>query len=348
MSFTTSVRKLAAAKKSQGIALPPGLAEQDIYGMLEFTHREALVDVVMSKTRFNADVVHRRAGKSVAKIVKLIRAAISCPHDNGRYAYAGPTQEQVKDIAWHYFTEFGDRIPGVVFKETKREIWFPQIRGGVSRIKLYGVDNPKQRLRGLYLDGVVMDEYQDQPPHVWSEQVRPMLADENRRGVDLFGYPNQWADFIGTPKGRNQLYRTYNEANLWQLGLPVMQPDPDTGKMVPVLRNDWSARLLKASETGIVSRRELQDAYSDMGRSKFEQEFECSFDAVVEGAIFGPELESLRNRDRITNVPINPHLPVHTAWDLGWDDFTAIWFYQQVGKEYFFIDYADFHHQSLP
>lgn len=348
MSLLNTANKIIKAKQAQPGQLPANLTEDEFYDMIEFDPRPFQDELLRSKTRFNVNVVHRRGGKSVAEVVKLLRSAIACPFDHGRYAYTGPTQDQVRDIAWHYLLEFGNRIPGFVPKESKREVWLPQIRGSVSRIKLYGVDNPKQRLRGLYLDGATPDEIQDQPPHVWVEQMRPMLADENRRGTDVFGYPNQWADFIGTPKGRNLFYRIFRDASIWMEGRPVMQKDPKTGIEEPIFRNDWSARMFKASETGIISRQELRDALADMGRSKYEQEFECSWDAVVEGAVFGPELEELRRLKRITSIPINPHLPVHTAWDLGWDDYTAIWFFQQVGKEYFFVDYMETRHQSIP
>jgi len=348
MSLTVTARKLVKASQAKGGSLPRDLTEAQFLEMIEFEPRGIQSESLQSAARFNAEVWHRRAGKSVKEVVRLLTRAVACPFDHGRYAYTAPTQDQVKDIVWHYMVHYGQKVPGFKERESSKEIWVPQIRGGISRIKLYGVDNPKQRLRGLYLDGGAADEYQDTPQHVWTEQIRPMLADENRKGVDLWGYPNQSMTFIGTPKGRNQLYRIYRDADLWQRGLAVIQQDLDTGKDVPVFRNDWAARLYRASETGILAKRELQDALSDMGRSKYLQEFECSWDAIVEGAIFGPEMEGLREQGRITNVPVNPNVPVNTAWDLGWDDFTAIWFFQQIGDEVFVIDFYQISHQDLP
>jgi hypothetical protein len=348
MALRAKADQLISLSTKKTNRVPADLTEEQFYDLIEFEPRAIQRTFLSSHARFAAGVWHRRSGKSYSEIVKLLRSSVACPFDNGRYAYTGPTQDQVKDIAWHYLTEIGAKIPGVLAKESKREIWIPQMRGNISRIKLYGVDNPKQRLRGLYLDGAAADEYQDQRETVWTEQMRPMLADANRAGVDLFGYVNQWANFIGTPKGRNQLYRMYRDACIWQAGRAVMQIDPETGKEVPRFRNDWAAFMFKASETGILSKKELQDALSDMGRSKYAQEFECSFDAIVEGAIFGPELERLRELSRVTNLPVHPNLPVHTAWDLGWHDMTAIWFYQQIGEEYRFIDYLEINHQSIP
>ena len=348
MSLQMTAKRLADASNAVTRKLPPDLTEDQFLEMIEFEPRDIQRQSMQAKTRFNAEVWHRRAGKSVKEIVKLLGRALACPFPDGRYAYLGPTQDQVKDIAWHYFDHYASKVPGARFKESSKELWVPQIRGGTSRIKLYGVDNPKQRLRGLYLDGLVADEFQDIPQHVWTEQARPMLADDVRAGVCLWGYPNQWADFIGTPKGRNQLFRIHRDADIWQRGLSVKQTDPKTGKEVPVFRQDWGARIFRASETGILSEKELRDAYSDMGRSKYLQEFECSWDAIVEGAVFGPEIDDLRQMHRITNLAIQPNRPVNTAWDLGWDDFTAIWFFQQIGDEVFVVDYYQCNHQSLP
>jgi len=348
MSLTATIQKIAKAQSAISKPLPADLTEAQFLDMIEFEPRQIQKASLESKARFNAEVWHRRAGKSVKEVVRLLSRSVACPHNNGRMAYAAPTQDQVADIVWHYFTQFGGKVPGVTFRESKREVWVPRLGGGRSRIKLYGVDNPKQRLRGLYLDNGTCDEYQDIPPHVWTEQVRPMLADENRKGVDAWGYPNQGFTFIGTPKGRNQLFRIYRDADLWQGGLSVRQIDLETNREIPVFRDDWAARMFKASETGILSRQELQDALSDMGRSKYLQEFECSFDAIVEGAVFGPEMDMARSEGRITNLPINRNVPVNTAWDLGWDDVLAIWFFQQIGEEVFFIDYYQITHQDLP
>jgi hypothetical protein len=87
------------------------------------------------------------------------------------------------------------------------ELRVDYINGG--QVRLYGADNP-DALRGIYLDGIVLDEYADMDPRVWSEIIRPALAD--RAG---------WAVFIGTPKGRNAFFelwrRAQSEANWFSL-----------------------------------------------------------------------------------------------------------------------------------
>jgi phage terminase large subunit len=199
---------------------------------------------------------------------------------------------------------FARAIPGITINQQELRIDFPQ--GG--QVRIYGSDN-EDSLRGIYLDGVVLDEYGLQSPRVFSEVVRPALAD--RQG---------WAMFIGTPNGKNQFYDIVQQAQRGEPG--------------------WFYAEHKASETGILSPQELADARSVMTADEFAQEFECSFQAFVKGAIYAAELEAARGAGRICTVPYDPILPVDTDWDLGIGDSTAIWFSQSLRSgEIRLIDY---------
>jgi phage terminase large subunit len=186
-------------------------------------------------------------------------------------------------------------IPGVQINESELRVDFPS----GARIRLYGADN-YDRMRGIYLDGVILDEAADFDPRAWPEVLRPALSD--RQG---------WATFIGTPKGRNFFWEVWEGA----------QDNPD-----------WFALMLRASETGIVNPDELADARSMMTPEQYAQEYECSFDAAILGAYFGKEIADAEAQGRIGEVPYDTSIPVHTAWDLGMGDSTAIWFWQ-VGPE---------------
>jgi hypothetical protein len=155
-----------------------------------------------------------------------------------------------------------------------------------SMIRLYGADNP-DALRGPYLDGVVLDEFADMKPEVWYEVVRPMLAD--RKG---------WATFIGTPKGKNEFWKIYNDA----------KKDPA-----------WFHMMLKASESGISAPSELTDLRREMGEDQYQQEFECSFEAAIKGAFYAEEMRTMLAEGRICPIEINKDVKTHTAWDLGGD-----------------------------
>jgi phage terminase large subunit len=254
--------------------------------------------------RFNAIVCHRRFGKTYLAINALLDAALRCEKPDPRFAYVAPTFTQAKDIAWTYLKRFALTIPGTTANESELRVDFP----GGARIRLYGADEP-DRMRGLYLDGCVLDEFGKMRPRVWPEVIRPALAD--RLG---------WAIVMGTPNGRNEFWKIYDEATR----------DPA-----------WFAEMFKASDTGIVAPEELDAARKIMSPEQYEQEFECSFQAAVIGSYYGKLLTDAERENRITRVPYDPAVPVHTSWDLGIGDSTAIWFIQQVGVEKRAIDYYE-------
>lgn len=72
-----------------------------------------------------------------------------------------------------------------------------------------------------------------------------------------------------------------------------------------------------------------------------------AFEQAIEGAIYGDEMTTLRERGRICSVPVDPFEPVNTFWDLGSNDFTAIWLHQRVGAWDNFIGYMHGSHKGL-
>jgi phage terminase large subunit len=258
------------------------------------------------RERFACIVAHRRAGKTVACVHDLQRGALTSDQERPRFAYLSPYLRQSKQVAWDYLRAAmtASRALGASVHETELRVDYPN--GG--QVRLFGADNP-DALRGIYLDGVVLDEYADMDPRVWSEIIRPALAD--RRG---------WAVFIGTPKGRNAFF------DLWRRA----QTEPG-----------WFSLMLKASETGLIAEEELMLARRDLSEAQYAQEFECSFDAAVVGAYYGALMRQAEADGRIAGVPYDPAALVWTAWDLGIRDATAIWFAQIVGREIRIIDYYE-------
>lgn len=59
-----------------------------------------------------------------------------------------------------------------------------------------------------------------------------------------------------------------------------------------------------------------------------------SFSVAVEGAYYGKQMTFLRKNNMLTRVPWEPKELVHTFWDLGNFNYTSIWFFQQVAREY--------------
>ena len=265
----------------------------------------------MQQKRWGVVVCHRRFGKTVWAINHILRDAIMNTQASPRYAYMAPTYRQAKNVAWDYLKQFAGKIPGVKFHETELRCDLPT--GG--RISLLGAENPDS-LRGIYLDGCVMDEVADMPESVFPEVIRPALSD--RKG---------WCVFVGTPKGHNAFYEVYEQS---------------------VANEDWLTAIYKASETGILDDEELRAAQQMMSADQYAQEFECSWNANVPGAIYGKELEVSLSEGRVSNVPYDPTARVDTWWDLGVGDSTAIWFTQSVGRAVHVIDFYENRNEGLP
>ena len=260
------------------------------------------------KERWKVVVAHRRSGKTYACINHLIRDCLTTP--NGRFAYISPTYRQSKDVAWEMVKTNCRQIDNVVFNESELRADF---KNG-ARIRLYGADNP-DALRGLALWGVIFDEYSQQPSNIFSEIIRPALADNK-------GY----AIWIGTPKGKNDFYRLYEHA---------------------LTEDNWLGMKLTVDDTGIIDEEELKDARSIMSEDEFQQEWHCSFEAAIKGAYYSRQIQKAREENRITNVPYEMGLPVDTWWDLGVGDSTAIWFTQVIRKELRMIDYYEMSGEGL-
>ncbi|MEY2873994.1 MAG: hypothetical protein RLZZ373_1365, partial [Pseudomonadota bacterium] len=219
-------------------------------------------------------------------------------------AYIAPLLKQAKDVAWTYLKRFGLVIPGAEANESELRVDFPN--GG--RVRLYGADNP-DGMRGIYLDDCALDEYADMRPSVLPEIIRPALSD--RRGSLTVG---------GTPKGHNDLHK------LWQ------QAQGD---------DEWFTLELRASKTGLVAPDELESARKLMTPEQYAQEYECSFEAAITGAYWGREMAAAEDQGRICRVPIDMGADVHTAWDLGVRDSTAIWFFQILAGGINVVDYYE-------
>lgn len=254
--------------------------------------------------RFACLVKHRRAGKTVAVINDLQRDCLRCQRPNPRVAYIAPLYKQAKAVAWDYAKEFSATIPGRKVNESELRIDYPN--GG--RFQLFGADN-YDAMRGMYFDAVGLDEPADFPVNAWPTVIRPTLSDRKGR-----------ATFIGTPKGKNEFWEIWENA----------KRDPT-----------WFASMLKASESGLIDKDELDAAKREMGLDRYDQEFECSFEAAIQGAYYGQQMKEASVAGRICKVPWEPSLPVVTAWDLGIGDSTAIWFAQFHGAEKRIIDYYE-------
>jgi hypothetical protein len=203
--------------------------------------------------RFCVLVAHRRLGKTVLSVNHLIKRAITDRKERGMYAYLAPFRNQAEQIAWGYLKHYISQIPAISINEQKLSILLPN----GATIRIFGADNP-DALRGMYFDGVVIDEVAQIKPTLWGEVIRPALAD--RKG---------WAAFIGTPKGINLFSQLYDQAlNLMSKGDP-----------------DWCAMLYSVEQTHVIDEKELAALKVEMSENEFRQEFLCDFSAAQDNGL---------------------------------------------------------------
>jgi hypothetical protein len=270
--------------------------------------QQLAIHELMDSKRFGVVVAHRRMGKTVSAINHLIKDALLNQKEAPRYAYIAPTYGQAKRVAWDYLVKYAEPLGGTSnISELRVDFWG-------RRIQLFGSDNP-ETLRGQYFDGVILDEIGDQNPKIWTDVCRPSLVD--RQG---------WCLFIGTPKGHNHFKELRDRAKT---------------------EDGWGLLEFKASETGVVDDTELKAAKNEMGEDKYRQEFECSFDAAVEGSYFGQILNELEEKKHMQEIPREELSRTFTAWDLGMGDSTSIWVAQLVGTEVRLLDYYENHGVGL-
>jgi len=265
--------------------------------------------------RFNVCVCHRRFGKTVLAIAEMVARGVENLLHNPQFAYIAPTYGQAKRVAWEYLKDFTKKFPNRKVNEAdlRIDIIRPD-RGDHIRFMLLGADNPDS-LRGIYLDGTVLDEFAQCDPSLWGQVIRPALSD--RKG---------WAVFIGTPKGQNHFFKVYEDAK----------------RLMHEGNTNWYCKIFKASETGVVDADELIEAKATMSEEEYNQEYECDFTAALLGSYYGKIITQLEKKGNINmNVNHDPSYAVSTYWDLGIGDATAVWFVQTVGNEIRIIDYLE-------
>jgi hypothetical protein len=256
---------------------------------------------------FSVLVARRRGGKTVAAVNQMIRAAISNKRKfpEPRYAFIGPLFKQTRRNAWNYFKHYTKFIQGTHTHNSNYEVTLPN--GAV--IYLDGADNP-DAIRGGYLDGAILDEFQDFRPLALETVIMPMLSDYGG-----------WLTITGSAKGRNQLHKALVEA----------QRDPKS----------WFTDVIRYSDHRWQDEQYVELLRKRIPENLFKQEYDCNFDAAIEGAYYGKEMEDAMIAGRITSVPYDPTIDVFTVWDIGKKDPTAIWWFQVYYQQLRVIDYYE-------
>lgn len=273
---------------------------------IPYVPREHFKALHANTKRWKFVVAHRRAGKTVALCNQVIRKALENKRafPPPRYAYIGPSFAQAKDLVWGYYKHYTGVLPNVKITEGDLQVVLPN----GAMINLYGGSAAYERMRGLYFDGVVADEYALLNPSMLGSVIRPCLADYQG-----------WAVISGTSAGDDHFHELKKRA----------EKEPD----------QWEVFSIPVDQTDALHPDEVREMRKDMTADEFAREMMCSFDAPIEGSYYGEVLNDIQIAGQLTGVPYDPNALVFTCWDLGIDDETVIWFMQRVGRELHVIDY---------
>jgi phage terminase large subunit len=256
----------------------------------------------------------RGAGKDLTAMNYLIKKAMQ---EKGVYLHCFPNFNQAKRAIWQsvHNTHDGegvsylDHIPKeIVARKNSSEMTIELINGSIYC--LMGVDGKNaERARGMNPSFVIMSEYAFMDEQSW-KTIEPRVSQNNGTVI-----------YISTPNGQNHFYQLYNHAKL----------NPE----------QYYTSLVTAYDVGIITEKHIQALREEGTPEDFiQQEYFCSFTRGAEGSYYGKQIQKARDENRICDLLIDTEKPVHTAWDLGFGDYTSIWWFQESsGGGYNFINY---------
>jgi len=251
---------------------------------------------------------HRRWGKDD---LSMHHTACAAHERVGNYGHMLPEYAQARKAIWDAVNphtgkrRIDEAFPEPLRANTNDQEMKIRFKCG-STWQVLGSDNYNS-LMGTSFAGIVKSEEAISNPSAWG-YLSPILRENDG-----------WALFISTPRGHNHFESLLHSAER---------------------EEDWFGQVSPANETDVFTPEELdeelrlmQDLHGEeYGRSLWLQEYFCSFDAAIPGAIWGDCLDRAQREGRILDFPLVPGIPVDTAFDLGRTDDTTIWFRQIVSR----------------
>src|SRR5882762_10031963 len=270
---------------------------------------------------------HRRAGKDMtcwnAAIERTAEEPMTCK-------YAFPTGDMARDNLWESYTNDGHRFTDFVpielrFKRNKGDDGLNDslksielLTGG--SIRVISAHKPG-RLRGGNSKLFVLSELQAMDPSV-IDIIEPILeANGGKLLVNL------------TSNGDSAAKRMMDA---WQKD-PRVYVSVLTVEDTPVFTSEQMIKIRRRTIERFIARGQSEEE----GNAFVDQEYYCSWDSPVVGSYFGSAMRRAKDEGRITKVPYEELLPVHTYWDLGVDDSMSIWFVQLHNREIRLVDYYE-------
>ena len=269
-----------------------------------YSHQERMFRAV-SNNKHVVSIVHRRAGKDIACLqIWLLRALLRI----GTHVYLFPMLNQARSVIWNGMDfdgkPFISNIPECLIdykNDARMEIRL--ING--SRLVLGGSNN-YDGLMGSNPVTIIYSEFALHHP-LARQYLHPILI--QNQGIEIIN---------STPRGKNHLwdlFETVKENPKYHIEhLSVEQTFKHDGS--PIITPEMIAEAKKMG----------------MSDETIQQEFYCSFNVGNVGSYFTREMDAMTREGRILPLRANPHLPVHSVWDLGGTDATAGILFQVEGE----------------
>lgn len=271
---------------------------------------------------------HRRAGKDE---ICLHRAAVAAFERPASYWHLLPMASQARKAIWDAINphsgkrRIDEAFPHELRETTRENEMMIRFKNGATW-QVVGSDNFNS-LVGSPPAGITVSEWALANPAARA-YLRPILAENGG-----------WQLYITTPRGKNHAYQTFTAA----------AADMRAGRDVFAQRLSVVDTKALSPEAIDEERRAYRADYGEQaGDALFRQEYLCDWDAAILGAFYGDEMRKALDDGRICEVDYDPSLKVHTAWDLGWSDDTAIWFFQVHRGEIRLIDYYSVSGADIP
>lgn len=255
----------------------------------ELAPHEEQLRLVNSSARFRVVAAGRRSGKTERLKRRLVRASLYPPKvPNPTFVAAAPTRDQAKRIFWQDLKALTPRQWMASVSESELTIRY---KTG-AQLMVVGLDRP-QRIEGIPLDGIGVDEIAEVKRESWEQSIRPALSTRGRPG---------WAWFTGRPKGRGLFYELFSRAGT---------------------REGWESFTWTSAT--VIDPAEVEQARSDLDPLTFAQEYEAQWVSFQGLAYY-----QWSPKDHLRRLAIDPSLPLVVTLDFNVEPGVAAFLQEQV------------------
>lgn len=265
---------------------------------VSLTLHEKQMEVYKSPHRFKVVVAGRRWGKTALSRTSMMTKARK---KRARIWYIAPTFRMAKQIMWNDLLE---SVPKKWIEKINHSSLTIMLVNG-TELSLKGADRP-DTLRGVALDHVILDEFQDMKSEVWTKVIRPTLSSTGGSAL-----------IIGTPKAFNYLYELYR--------LGQREEMQQSGQ--------WMSWQFKTASSPFIPKAEIEAARADLDPKSFQQEYEASFE-TMSGRVYYP----FDREVHVGTYKFNPHLPIWVGQDFNIDPMSSVILQPQPNGEVWAVD----------